>query len=108
MAFSVTEKMIQQGYDEWSYPFVYGVLASALGEYLRGELSRESITAQFACMELEREAFSNAVASGLTIREAFQHVVGLKAYIDNRVSAAGETQPPADVVSHAAEELARS
>lgn len=55
----------ESGFDTWSYPFAYGALTNRLRAYLRGECSREELTAFFAQVDMIHEAFTAAVALNL-------------------------------------------
>ena len=70
----VFEQMFKYCPTEWSYPWLYGYLTSHLGNYLRGNITRDTLTATFAQLEQLETIYMGRRNAGDSGPEAYRHL----------------------------------
>jgi hypothetical protein len=77
MSEMITKMMVENGYEQWSYGFAYGVLIATTESYLRGDASRDRLTALVGRLRVEKSAYDAACERGLRTSRALREVAGL-------------------------------
>jgi len=90
MSYQFVADMVENCGWEWDSAYLLGHLYGTLRLYLRGEISRDQLTSDFACYELARNRFFAHLDSAQDVTVAMQHLVDeLKLHIGPSPQAPG-------------------
>lgn len=96
MSKMITQGMIDSGCKAWSHAYAFGALEAGVEMYLKGEKTRDSLTALLARIQLEHSSYKTFRDLGLTPENALYSVpgaYGAAAAADSR-PAAGDREAP--------------